>query len=106
MGAGRRLEGELSFAYNTLTYRARLTQSIGAEIEGNLRLLELQLENVEGGKMEVHGFGPLNWLAGRKVSDLVQETLLQEDQLDQLSIYFQAVESESPGLVPIGLLVH
>ena len=28
-------------------------QSIGAEIEGNLRLLELQLENVEGGKMEV-----------------------------------------------------
>ena len=55
--------------------------------------MELQLENVEGGKMEVipllsnfvfslfetqvHGFGPLNWLAGRKVSDLVQETLLQ-----------------------------
>ena len=117
--------------------------------------------------IQVHGFGPLNWLAGRKVSDLVQETLLQvksfclrrfviffiipvivafvlendllaqevelelrqglEDQLDQLSIYFQvmaiwiflnmlsshnqifplqAVESESPGLVPIGLLVH
>lgn len=91
-------------------------QPIGAEIEGNLKLLELQLENVEGGKMEVafvfftlvviipidplnsqiifikikifknllkppwlqvHGFGPLNWLAGRKVSDLVQETLLQ-----------------------------
>ena len=26
---------------------------------------------------QVHGFGPLNWLAGRKVSDLVQETLLQ-----------------------------
>ena len=25
----------------------------------------------------MHGFGPLNWLAGRKVSDLVQETLLQ-----------------------------
>ena len=24
--SGRRLEGELSFAYNTLTYRARLTQ--------------------------------------------------------------------------------
>ena len=68
-------------------------QPIGVEIEGNLKLLELQLENVEGGKMEViplhsnfvfslfetqvHGFGPLNWLAGRKVSDLVQETLLQ-----------------------------
>jgi len=114
--SGRRLEGELSFAYHTLTYRARLTQPIGAEVEGNLKLLELQLENVEGGKMEVHGFGPLNWLAGRKVSDLVQETLLQEveqelrqgleDQLDQLAIYFQAVEKESPGLVPIGLLVH
>ena len=28
-------------------------QPIGAEIEGNLKLLELQLENVEGGKMEV-----------------------------------------------------
>jgi len=114
--SGRRLEGELSFAYTTLTYRARLTQPIGVEIEGNLKLLELQLENVEGGKMEVHGFGPLNWLAGRKVSDLVQETLLQEveqelrlgleEQLDQLVIYFQAVEKESPGLVPIGLLVH
>ena len=66
----------------------------------------------------MHGFGPLNWLAGRKVSDLVQETLLQvirlssfsslelevngfvqeveqelrqglEEQLDQLAIYFQ-----------------
>jgi len=114
--SGRRLEGELSFAYTTLTYRARLTQPIGVEIEGNLKLLELQLENVEGGKMEVHGFGPLNWLAGRKVSDLVQETLLQEveqelrlgleEQLDQLVIYFQAVEKESPGLVPVGLLVH
>ena len=83
--------------------------------------------------MQVHGFGPLNWLAGRKVSDLVQETLLQvksfclrrfchllynslssllfiiendrlaqevelelrqglEDQLDQLSIYFQVIK--------------
>merc|ERR1712051_1159453 len=80
----------------TVSHTGRLTQPIGAEIEGNLKLLELQLENVEGGKMEVHGFGPLNWLAGRKVSDLVQETLLQEveqelrqgleDQLDQLSI--------------------
>ena len=28
-------------------------QPIGAEIEGTLKLLELQLENVEGGKMEV-----------------------------------------------------
>ena len=28
-------------------------QPIGVEIEGNLKLLELQLENVEGGKMEV-----------------------------------------------------
>ena len=63
---------------------------------------------------------------------LAQEVELElrqglEDQLDQLSIYFQvmaiwiflnmlsshnqifplqAVESESPGLVPIGLLVH
>merc|ERR1711971_383542 len=96
--------------------RRRCRNPIGAEIEGNLKLLDLQLENVEGGKMEVHGFGPLNWLAGRKVSDLVQETLLQEveqelrqgleEQLEQLAIYFQAVEKESPGLVPIGLLVH
>ena len=121
--------------------------------------------------MQVHGFGPLNWLAGRKVSDLVQETLLQVKSLclRRFVIFFiipviivvhhwkwsscsggwvgakarpwgsarptfnllsgykiswfswicywkreqnnqifplQAVESESPGLVPIGLLVH
>ena len=32
---------------------AKQFQPIGAEVEGNLKLLELQLENVEGGKMEV-----------------------------------------------------
>ena len=36
-----------------VSFMFKLFQSIGAEIEGNLRLLELQLENVEGGKMEV-----------------------------------------------------
>ena len=83
----------LSKFWNQTNLKRLKLQPIGVEIEGNLKLLELQLENVEGGKMEVipllsnfvfslfetqvHGFGPLNWLAGRKVSDLVQETLLQ-----------------------------
>ena len=83
----------LSKLWNQTNLKRLKLQPIGVEIEGNLKLLELQLENVEGGKMEVipllfnfvfflfetqvHGFGPLNWLAGRKVSDLVQETLLQ-----------------------------
>jgi len=114
--SGRRLEGELTFSYSTLTYTARLTQDIGAELTERLQLVDLELQAVEGGKMEVRGLGPLNWLAGRKVSDLVQETLLQEveeelragleQQLSFLSLYYQAVEREAPGLVPVGVLAH
>lgn len=113
---GRRLEGELSFSYSSLTYRVKLSQKVGAEMGDSLDLMDMELERVEGGKMEVHGFGPLNWLAGRKVSDLVQETVLQEvelelrqgleNELNHLAVYFQAVEQEAPGLVPIGIVAQ
>jgi len=111
---GRRVEGELKFSYNSLKYRVRLSQRVGSEIADTMELVDLELEGVEGGKMEVHGFGPLNWLAGKKVSDLVQETVLQEvelelrqgleEQINKLAVYFQAIEKESPGLVPIGVV--
>merc|ERR1712226_372420 len=113
---GRRVEGELSFSYSSLTYRVRLSQRVGVESGARMELVDLELERVEGGKMEVHGFGPLNWLAGRKVSDLVQETVLQEveqelrqglqEQINKLAVYFQAVESEAPGLAPVGIVTQ
>ena len=43
----------LSKFWNQTNLKRLKLQPIGVEIEGNLKLLELQLENVEGGKMEV-----------------------------------------------------
>ena len=45
---------------------------------------------------QVHGFGPLNWLAGRKVSDLVQETLLQVIFFSSIGIECQMSQDQKP----------
>merc|ERR1719452_457057 len=91
---GRRVKGTLSCGYDRVVFNVKLSQSA-----------------VEGVRMDVHGLGPLNWIAGKKVQDLVQETVLQEvedelkfsleQQLENLGFYFQIVESVSHNLTPV-----
>ena len=42
-----------------------------------MELAEISLQDVKGSRMNVTGFGLLNWIAGRTVSNLIQETVLQ-----------------------------
>ena len=74
---GRRVKGELACAYDRVVFNVKLSQRVRAEAGNCPQLVELSLKSVEGVRMDVHGFGPLNWIAGKKVTDLVQETVLQ-----------------------------
>jgi alkyl hydroperoxide reductase subunit AhpC len=113
---GRRVKGELACAYDRVVFNVKLSQRVRAEAGNCPQLVELSLKSVDGVRMDVHGFGPLNWIAGKKVTDLVQETVLQEVedelkfsleyQLSNLAFYFQIVESVSPNLTPVGIIVH
>merc|ERR1711892_97130 len=113
---GRRVKGELACAYDRVVFNVKLSQRVRAEAGNCPQLVELSLKSVEGVGMDVHGFGPLNWIAGKTVTDLVQETVLQEVedelkfsleyQLANLAFYFQIVESASPSLTPVGIIVQ
>jgi len=113
---GRRVKGELACAYDRVVFNVKISQRVRAETGNCPQLVELTLRSVDGVRMDVHGFGPLNWIAGKKVTDLVQETVLQEVedelkfsleyQLANLAFYFQIVEKVSPNLTPVGIIVH
>jgi len=113
---GRRVKGELACAYDRVVFNVKISQRVRSEAGNCPQLVELSLKSVDGVRMDVHGFGPLNWIAGKKVTDLVQETVLQEVedelkfsleyQLANLAFYFQIRESVSPNLTPVGIIVH
>merc|ERR1719495_2204809 len=105
---GRRVKGELACAYDRVVFNVKISQRVRSEAGNCPQLVELSLKSVDGVRMDVTGFGPLNWIAGKKVSDLVQETVLQEIEdelrlqlerlLQSLGFYFQLEESVSPSL--------
>ena len=104
-------------------------QRVSAEASTNMEMVDLTLKEVKGVRMNVTGFGLLNWIAGKTVSNLIQETVLQvqlreliqkfreslqalEDQLrrgiglalENATFYFQPRESLSSSLYPAGVL--
>ena len=86
---GRRVKGELACAYDRVVFNVKISQKVRAEAGNCPQLVELSLSSVEGVRMDVHGFGPLNWIAGKKVTDLVQETVLQVEQHDIKKLNFK-----------------
>jgi len=66
-------------------------------------------------RMNVSGFGPLNWVAGKSVTNVIQETVLQvvEDHLKagvlmalhNSSFFFHIKPTVSQNLQPAGILV-
>ena len=52
-------------------------QRVSAEASSNMEMVDLTLKDVKGVRMNVTGFGLLNWIAGKTVSNLIQETVLQ-----------------------------
>jgi len=114
---GRRVQGELTCVYDRIEFSLKLSQKMRVEVGASRpELVLIQLARVEGVRMDVTGFGPLNWIAGKKVSELVQETVLQEVEdeikaqmevlLGNLGFYFQLEESSSPNLSPIGIIAY
>ena len=63
---GRRVKGELACAYDRVVFNVKLSQRVRAEAGNCPQLVELSLSSVEGVRMDVHGFGPLNWIAGKR----------------------------------------
>ena len=59
-----------------MIYRVRVRQRVSCE-NSTLELADLSLQDVKGSRMNVTGFGLLNWIAGKTVSNLIQETVLQ-----------------------------
>ena len=77
-GSGRRLHGEVSCSYERLVYRVTVRQPVTPEcFTHSLQLAGLALTEVKGVRMNVSGFGPLNWIAGKSVTNVIQETVLQ-----------------------------
>jgi len=113
---GRIVKGDLVCSYHKVSFNVKLSQRVGTEVGTCPQLVELSLSCVEGVKMDVSGFGPLNWIAAKKITDLIQETVLQEVedefkcllqyQLAHLAFYFQIVEQVSPNLTPVGIIVQ
>ena len=52
-------------------------QRVSAEASTNMEMVDLTLKEVKGVRTNVTGFGLLNWIAGKTVSNLIQETVLQ-----------------------------
>jgi len=113
--SGRRLKGELSCTYEKVTFQVQLSQQVSTECYSSVIELEnLALIDIKGARLQVSGFGPLNWFAGKSVTNIIQETSIKkaEDHLragivlaiQNGSLYFQCKESEV-GLVPAGVLV-
>ena len=116
--------------YDRVVYRMKVRQRISSECSSKMELVELTLKDVKGVRMNVTGFGLLNWIAGKTVSNLIQETVLQvtitrlssrsssssfqalEDQLtrgigvalENTAFYFQPKESLSCSLYPAGII--
>ena len=63
--------------YDRVVYRMKVRQRISSECSSKMELVELTLKDVKGVRMNVTGFGLLNWIAGKTVSNLIQETVLQ-----------------------------
>jgi len=114
--SGRRLRGEVSCCYESLQYQVTLSQKISSECFTNSLVMDnLSLAEVKGVRMNVTGFGPLNWIAGKSVTNVIQENVLQvvENHLKtgillaitNASFYFQLNQAESPALLPAGILV-
>ena len=93
--SGRRLSGEVSCSYEKLLFKVRLYQKVTSECFTNsLKVKKIDLSEVKGvrfgyknqestkistfiDRMNVSGFGPLNWIAAKSVTNLIQETVLQ-----------------------------
>jgi len=114
--SGRRLHGEVSCSYEKLQFRVQICQKVTPEcFTDKLTLEHLSLEDVKGVRMNVSGFGPLNWVAGKSVTNVIQETVLQvvEDHLKagvlmalhNSSFFFHIRPTVSQNLEPAGILV-
>ena len=68
----------MSCSYERLVYRVTVQQAVTPEcFTRSLQLAGLALKEVKGVRMNVSGFGPLNWIAGKSVTNVIQETVLQ-----------------------------
>lgn len=89
----------MSCSYEKLQFRVQICQKVTPEcFTDKLTLEHLSLEDVKGVRyvfystptrpellkwideifrMNVSGFGPLNWVAGKSVTNVIQETVLQ-----------------------------
>jgi len=113
---GRRLKGEINCNYEKIIFQISVSQKIASECFTNSVIVEnVKLDDVKGVRMNVSGFGPLNWIAAKSVTNIIQENVLQavEDQLraglhialNNSSFYFQMNQEESYKLCPAGILV-
>ena len=103
----------MNCTYDRVIYRVRVRQRVSCE-SSIMELAEINLQDVKGSRMNVTGFGLLNWIAGKTVSNLIQETVLQalEDQLargigfalETTAFYFQPRESLTCSLYPAGII--
>ena len=76
----------MSCSYERLVYRVTVRQAVTPEcFTRSLQLAGLALKEVKGVRMNVSGFGPLNWIAGKSVTNVIQETVLQVRAGNKLS---------------------
>ena len=92
--SGRRLKGELSCTYEKVTFKVQLSQQVSTECYSSVIELEnLALIDIKGARfilkillsaslihlfrLQVSGFGPLNWFAGKSVTNIIQETSIK-----------------------------
>lgn len=76
--SGRRLKGEVSCCYEKVLFRVQLSQKVTPECFSEpIKLRNISLLDVKGVRMNVTGFGPLNWIAGKSVTNIIQETVIQ-----------------------------
>ena len=67
----------MNCSYDRVVYRMKVRQRVSSECSSSMELVELSLQDVKGVRMNISGFGLLNWIAGKTVSNLIQETVLQ-----------------------------
>ena len=69
--SGRRVRGELACTYEECEYRVTVSQAVCVEPGPRPALHPLQLTAVRGVRMDVTGFGPLNWFVHNSFLTLV-----------------------------------
>ena len=72
------MKGEVSCCYEKVIFQVELSQKVTPECFSEpIKLQNISLLDVKGVRMNVTGFGPLNWIAGKSVTNIIQETVLQ-----------------------------